>query len=106
MNKNITVKGMDTTESIKNRIDESIEKIEKFSLPISSLNVVVVSSKTGIKVEFEVVISKSSPVIVTQENKDFFVAIDLLEDRLKKALRRLHDKKVQKRRKRGLKYED
>ncbi len=93
MNKSITGRHFDLTETIKAYADAAVEGLNKYNLDITSANTVISSSeKKGFAVEFIVNLKDKNTIVITQNDKDVYAAIDLAIERVKKSLRRHADK--------------
>jgi len=88
----IRSKDVKLSESNRALIESAIEGFSRYSLDITSVNVMVKTEKKGISVEFDIRISHNEPVIISQSDEDLETAIDLASERASKALRRLHTK--------------
>ena len=93
MNKSITGRHFELTETIKTYADAAVEGLNKYNLDITSANTVISSSeKKGFTVEFIVNLKDKNTIVITQNDKDVYAAIDLAIERVKKSLRRHSDK--------------
>ncbi len=93
MNKSITGRHFDLTETIKAYAEAAVEGLNKYNLDITSANTVISSSeKKGFAVEFIVNLKDKNTIVITQNDKDVYAAIDLAIERVKKSLRRHADK--------------
>jgi putative sigma-54 modulation protein len=93
MNKSITGRHFELTETIKAYADAAVEGLNKYNLDITSANTVISSSeKKGFTVEFIVNLKDKNTIVITQNDKDVYAAIDLAIERVKKSLRRHSDK--------------
>ncbi len=93
MNKSITGRHFELTETIKAYADAAVEGLNKYNLDITSANTVISSSeKKGFAVEFIVNLKDKNTIVITQVDKDVYAAIDLAIERVKKSLRRHKDK--------------
>ena len=93
MNKSITGRHFELTETIKAYADAAVEGLNKYNLDITSANTVISSSeKKGFAVEFIVNLKDKNTIVITQNDKDVYAAIDLAIERVKKSLRRHADK--------------
>ncbi|RLA69096.1 MAG: ribosome-associated translation inhibitor RaiA [Epsilonproteobacteria bacterium] len=92
MNVQIRTKDITLTDRTKAHIEGAIEQFKKYSLEVTTINVVISKEKKGVNVEFDMHIAHNNPIVITQEDDDLDTAIDLAIDRASKALRRLHDK--------------
>jgi len=93
MNKSITGRHFELTETIKAYADAAVEGLNKYNLDITSANTIISSSeKKGFAVEFIVNLKDKNTIVITQVDKDVYAAIDLAIERVKKSLRRHKDK--------------
>ena len=93
MNKSITGRHFELTETIKAYANAAVEGLNKYNLDITSANTVISSSeKKGFAVEFIVNLKDKNTIVITQVDKDVYGAIDLAIERVKKSLRRHADK--------------
>ncbi|MFA6193178.1 MAG: ribosome-associated translation inhibitor RaiA [Sulfurimonas sp.] len=96
MNVKIHAKGVTLHEHAKAHIEAAVEGFRKFQLDITTVNVNVSTEKKGVAIEFDIHIAHSQPVVISQGDSDLDTAIDLAIERASKALRRLHDKVIDK----------
>ena len=95
MNVSIVGRHLDVTDGMKSAINGVIEDIKKYQLNIISVKVIIdQNKKQEFKVEFNVQVANTGAVIISQNDKDFYRAVELAKDRLEKKLRRYHDKLV------------
>ncbi|WP_345976685.1 ribosome-associated translation inhibitor RaiA [Sulfurimonas sp. HSL3-7] len=92
MNVQIRTKDITLNDSTKAHIEAAIEQFKKFSMDITTTNVVLTKEKNGVGVEFEFHIAHNTPIVINQSDRDLDAAIDVAIDRASKALRRMHDK--------------
>ncbi len=96
MNKSITGRHFELTEAIKAYADSAVEGLNKYHLDIISANTVISANekngKKGFVTEFIVNLKDKNTIVITQNDKDVYAAIDLAIERLKKSLRRHADK--------------
>jgi len=92
MNLQIRSKDITLTDATKNHIGSAVEVFRKYSLDITSINCVIAAEKKGVMVEFDIKISHTQPIVITQHDEVLDAAIDLAIEKGTKALRRLHDK--------------
>jgi len=96
MNKSITGRHFELTETIKAYADAAMEGLKKYNLDIISASTVISANekngKKGFATEFIVNLKDKNTIVITQNDKDVYAAIDLAIERLKKALRRHADK--------------
>ncbi|WP_309497693.1 ribosome hibernation-promoting factor, HPF/YfiA family [Sulfurovum sp.] len=96
MNKSITGRHFELTDTIKAYADAAVEGLNKYHLDIISANTVISANekngKKGFVTEFIVNLKDKNTIVITQNDKDVYAAIDLAIERLKKSLRRHADK--------------
>ena len=96
MNKSITGRHFELTEAIKAYADAAVDGLNKYHLDIISANTVISANekngKKGFVTEFIVNLKDKNTIVITQNDKDVYAAIDLAIERLKKSLRRHADK--------------
>jgi putative sigma-54 modulation protein len=96
MNISIVSKKVELTEDMKDHIEMVIEQLQKYSLDLVAVKVVVRSGKNHhkpvINVEFTIQLAHRDTIVIKQVDKDFHAACDIAVERAKKVLRRYHDK--------------
>jgi len=96
MNKSITGRHFELTEPIKAYADAAIDGLNKYHLDIISASTVISANerngKKGFVTEFIINLKDKNTIVITQNDKDVYAAIDLAIERVKKALRRHSDK--------------
>jgi len=96
MNKSITGRHFELTEPIKAYADAAIDSLDKYHLDIISASTVISANerngKKGFVTEFIINLKDKNTIVITQNDKDVYAAIDLAIERVKKALRRHSDK--------------
>jgi len=96
MNKSITGRHFELTDTIKAYAEALLDGFNKYNLNIISGNVVISADekngKKGFSVEFLVNLKDKNTIVITEHNKDVYAALDLGAERVKKALRRHADK--------------
>ena len=90
MNKSITGRHFELTDAIKAYADAAVGGLNKYHLDIISAN--EKNGKKGFVTEFIVNLKDKNTIVITQNDKDVYAAIDLAIERVKKSLRRHHDK--------------
>ena len=97
MNTSITGRHFELTDPIKSYAETAIEGLNKYNLDIISANTVISSNekngKKGFSTEFIINLKDKNTLVITQNDKDVYAAIDLAIERMKKALRR-HSEKI------------
>ncbi len=95
MSKNIVGRHIDLSDSIRNHIADSIDGLDKYNLNIISTNTIVSAdskNKQGVTLELVVNLKDKNTIVITQKDKDIYVASDKAINRAQKALRRYADK--------------
>ena len=96
MNKSITGRHFELTDTIKAYADAALEGLKKYNLDIISGSTIISANekngKKGFTVEFIVNLKDKNTIVITQVDKDVYAAIDLAIERVKKSLRRFADK--------------
>jgi len=93
MNTSLVGRQIELTDAMKAHIESAIETLKKYNLDIISVRVVVSpDEKKGVTVEFSINIAHKNTIVIKQEDKDMYAAVDLAVERAKKVLRRYHDK--------------
>jgi putative sigma-54 modulation protein len=93
MKRSITGRHFELTEPIKDYANAAVDVLDKYNLDITTANTVISSSeKKGFTVEFIVNLKDRNTIVITQNDKDVYAAIDLAIERMKKSLRRHSDK--------------
>jgi len=96
MNKSITGRHFELTETIKAYANAAVDGLNKYNLDIISANTVISANekngKKGFSTEFIVNLKDKNTIVITQNDKDVYAAIDLAIERVKKSLRRHADK--------------
>ncbi|MDY0402383.1 ribosome-associated translation inhibitor RaiA [Sulfurovum sp.] len=97
MNTSITGRHFELTDAIKSYAEAAIEGLNKYNLDIISANTVISANerngKKGFSTEFIINLKDKNTLVITQNDKDVYAAIDLAIERMKKALRR-HSEKI------------
>lgn len=93
MNTSLVGRQLELTDAMKAHIQSAIETLKKYNLDIISVRVVVSpDEKKGTVVEFSINIAHKNTIVIKQDDKDMYAAVDLAVERAKKVLRRYHDK--------------
>jgi putative sigma-54 modulation protein len=93
MKRSITGRHFELTEAIKNYAQSAVDVLDKYNLDITTANTVISKSeKKGFTVEFIVNLKDKNTIVITQNDKDVYAAIDIAIERVKKSLRRHADK--------------
>ncbi len=96
MNLSLVGRQLDLTDAIKTHIEGVVEGLKKYNLDIISTRVVVSGNdrggKKGFSVEFTINLPHKDTIVIKQNDKDMYAAVDIASDRAQKVLRRHHDK--------------
>ncbi len=93
MNKHIVGRHFELTDSIKEYVDGAVDGLEKYNLDIISVTTLInAGTKKGLSVEFVINLKDKNTIVITQNDKDAYAAIDIAIERVKKSLRRHADK--------------
>jgi putative sigma-54 modulation protein len=97
MNTSITGRHFELTETIKAYASAAVTGLRKYNLDIISASTIISADekngKKGFSVEFVINLKDKNTLVITQNNKDVYAAIDLAIERVKKSLRR-HAEKI------------
>lgn len=92
----ITGRHFELTEAIKSYVETAIDGLSKYHLDIISASTIISANekngKKGFLTEFIVNLKDKNSIVITQNDKDVYAAIDLGIERVKKSLRRHADK--------------
>jgi len=93
MNKHIVGRHFELTDPIKEYVNGAVDGLEKYNLDIISVTTLINGgTKKGLSVEFVINLKDKNTIVITQNDKDAYAAIDLAIERVKKSLRRHADK--------------
>ncbi|RUM74590.1 MAG: ribosome-associated translation inhibitor RaiA [Sulfurovum sp.] len=95
MSRNIVGRHIDLSDSIREHISESIAGLDKYNLNIISTNTIISGenkAKQGVTLELVINLTDKNTIVITQKDKDVYVAADKAISRAEKALRRHADK--------------
>ena len=94
---NITGKGMDLTDRIKDQVDKKLGKLDKFIQEDMAANVILKEKKGEHRVEVTIPL-KQYTIRAEQKDRDLFAAIDKVEDALERQIRKYKTRIMAKRR--------
>ena len=93
MNVSLVGKQLELTQPMKDHIENAIDALKKYNLDIISTRVVVSPDENkGFSIEFSINVAYKNTIVIKQENKDMYTGVDLAIERVKKVMRRYHDK--------------
>jgi len=95
MSKNIVGRHYELSDSIREHISESIDGLKKYNLNIISSNTIITAdsqTKKNISIELVLNLKDKNTIVITQSDKDVYIATDNAFARAQKALRRHADK--------------
>lgn len=87
----ITGRHVEVTDSIKNYVNEKIGKVEQYFDNITSTKVILSIEKDN-QVAEAIITVPGSEFVAKADDKDLYAAIDMLEDKLARQLRKHKDK--------------
>ena len=100
MNTSIVSRKIDLTDAMRDHIQNAIGQFEKYNLDIIAVKSIVSESKKnkkpGFEVEFTIQLAKRDTIVIKQVDQDFYAATDMAVERVKKVLRRYHEKMTDK----------
>ena len=94
---NITGKGIDLTDRIKDQVDKKLGKLDKFIHEEMTANVILKEKKGEHRVEVTIPL-KQYTIRGEQKDRDLFAAIDKVEDALERQIRKYKTRLMAKRR--------
>ena len=95
MSKNIVGRHYELSDSIREHITESLDGLDKYNLNIISSNTIITAdnkNKKNVSVELVLNLKDKNTIVITQSDKDVYVAASNAFSRAEKALRRHADK--------------
>ncbi len=98
MNTNITARNVELDDALKMYIRKKIDKLERLYNRIYSCDVVLGEEKIRENVEI-ILHLKSTKIVAKETSSDLYASFDMAFERVKKQLRRFHDKVRSKRKK-------
>jgi ribosomal subunit interface protein len=90
MDVRITSRHTTVPQSLRDRAEELLSKLDKFDSRVSAIEVVFDEEKNSKKIEGILHIDRSEPIVATGEGDDFNEALSQVNDRLASQLRKLH----------------
>lgn len=98
MDASIVSKRVTLTDGMQEHIKAVTQQFEKYNLDIIAIKTIIGEAKNhkklGIEVEFTIVLPRKDTIVIKQTDKDFYAACDIASERVKKVLRRIHDKQT------------
>jgi len=95
MSKNIVGRHFNLSDSIRKHISDSIDGLDKYNLNIISTSTIISGdnkNKEGVLLELVINLKDKNTIVITQRDKDVYIAADTAIERAQKALRRYADK--------------
>ncbi len=87
----ITSRRSTLPESLRDRTQELLSKLNRYGAPVSVVEVIFDEEKNSKKVEGILHIDRTDPIVATGEGDDFNEALSQLNDRLRRQLRKLQE---------------
>ena len=78
-------------ESLRDRTQELLSKLDKYGAPVSAVEVIFDEEKNSKKIEAILHIDRSDPIVAAGAGDDFNEALSQVNDRLKRQLRKLQE---------------
>jgi putative sigma-54 modulation protein len=96
MNSSIVGRHLELTEPLKEYVESAISQLDKYNMDIISVKTFLFSKEHNkeLGVELTINIAQKNTVIIKQKDKHLYTAIDIVIERAKKKLRRMHDKMI------------
>lgn len=96
MNISIVSKQLELTDPIKEHVQKAMDDLQKYHLDIIAVKAIASSAekngKKGFSIEFIVQLAGKDTIVIKQQDKDLYAAVDIAIERAKKVLQRHHDK--------------
>lgn len=86
----ITARHLDIDESLKDYINNRLSRLERYSLKISKVHVILSIERYRYIAEV-VLLAKLKPIIVKEESKDLFSSVELALDKIEGRLKKYRD---------------
>ena len=90
MDVRITSRHTTLPQSLRDRAEELLSKLDKFDSRVSAIEVIFDEENNSKKIEGILHIDRSEPIVATGEDGDFNEALSQVNDRLARQLRKLH----------------
>ena len=87
----ITSRRSALSESLRDRTQELLSKLDKYGARVSAVEVIFDEEKNSRKVEGILHIDRGDPIVATGTGDDFSEALRQVNDRLKRQLRKLRE---------------
>ena len=88
----ITSRHLTLPETLRDRTQELLSKLEKYGARVSVVEVVFDEEKNSKKIEGILHIDRRDPIVATGEGDDFNEALSQVNDRLRRQLRKLQER--------------
>ena len=89
----ITSRHSALSESLRDRTQELLSKLDKYGARVSAVEVIFDEEKNSKKIEGILHVDRSDPIVATGEDDEFSEALSQLNERLVRQLRKLHEQR-------------
>jgi len=87
----ITSRHSTLPESLRDRTQELLSRLNRYGAPVSAVEVIFDEEKNSKKIEGILHIDRTDPIVATGEGDDFNEALSQVNDRLRSQLRKLQE---------------
>jgi ribosomal subunit interface protein len=87
----ITSRHSTLPESLRDRTQELLSKLNKYGAPVSAIEVIFDEEKNSKRIEGILHIDRSDPIVATGEGDEFSEALSQMNERLVRQLRKVHE---------------
>ena len=87
----ITSRHSTLPESLRERTEELLSRLNRYGAPVSAVEVIFDEEKNSKKIEGILHIDRTDPIVATGEGDDFNEALSQVNDRLRRQLRKLQE---------------
>ena len=87
----ITSRHSTLPESLRDRTQELLSRLNRYGAPVSAVEVIFDEEKNSKKIEGILHIDRTDPIVATGEGDDFNEALSQVNDRLRRQLRKLQE---------------
>ena len=87
----ITSRRSTLPESLRDRTQELLSRLNRYGAPVSAVEVIFDEEKNSKKIEGILHIDRTDPIVATGEGDDFNEALSQVNDRLRRQLRKLQE---------------
>jgi len=96
MNVSVVARKIELTDAIRSHVEAAMEQFEKYGMDIIACKAIISEERSDRKavnaIEFTIQLAGRDTIVIKQNDKDLYAAVDIAVERAKKVLRRYHDK--------------